>query len=283
MNTSPSIYDSARLAAKYAHDRPPVHQHIIRAVAAHLQRATRVARALDIGCGAGLSTAALVPLAESVVGLEPVRVMLTHRHTVAPHARFLVGRAEALPFPAGAFDLLAAAGSLNYADLGLFLPEAARVLAPGGVLVIYDFSAGRRLRGSRLLEEWFAAFERAYPSPPDYDLDVKGLAYDHAGLRLEAYEDLEVAVPMDLGAYVSYALGETNVEAAVARGVPESEIRDWCRRTLAPVFGEEVLDVVFDCYIAYVRSGAGTPRPVGPYGPGRPANQRRVISSPERL
>ena len=255
MTPTPSIYDSARLAAKYAHDRPPVHQHIIRAVAAHLQRDTKVARALDIGCGAGLSTAALAPLAESVIGIEPVRVMLTHRHTVAPHARFLVGRAEALPFPTGAFDLLAAAGSLNYADLGLFLPEAARVLAPGGILVIYDFSAGRRLRASRLLEDWFAAFERSYPSPPDYDLDVKGLAYDHAGLRLEAYEDLEVAVPMDLGAYVSYALGETNVEAAVVGGAPEEEIREWCRLTLAPVFGAAALEVLFDCYVAYVTRG----------------------------
>ena len=255
---TPSIYDSPRLAAKYAHDRPPVHQHIIHAVGAHLRLTAPVARALDIGCGAGLSTAALAPLAESVVGLEPVRAMLAHRQVVAPQARFLVGRAERLPFPAGTFDLMTAAGSLNYADLGLFLPEAARVLAPDGVLVIYDFAAGRRLRGSTHLEEWFATFERTYPSPPDYDLDVRRVPYGEAGLHLDACRDLEVAVPMGLDAYLAYALGETNVEAAIVRGVPEAEIRGWCHRTLSPVFGAVSRDVLFDCYVAYVGRGGGT-------------------------
>ena len=257
MSPGPSIYDSPRLAAKYAGDRPPVHPHIIRAIGAHLHLTTRVARALDIGCGAGLSTAALEPLAESLVGIEPVRVMLTHCHAVAPHARFLVAQAEALPFPAGAFDLMTAAGSLNYADLGLFLPEAERVLTARGVLAIYDFSAGRRLRGNRLLEVWFAAFERRYPSPPDYDLDVRGLAYGAAGLCLEAYEELEVAVPMSREAYVSYALGETNVEAAIGRGMPEAAIAAWCDRTLAPVFGDVARDVIFECYVAHVTKGLG--------------------------
>jgi SAM-dependent methyltransferase len=258
MDRTASIYDSPRLAAKYATDRPPVHPHIIRAMGAHLRRPVRAGRALDIGCGAGLSTAALEPLAEMAVGLEPVRVMLAHRRAVAPRARFVVGRAEALPFAAGTFDLLTAAGSLNYADLGLFLPEAARVLAPDGVLAIYDFSAGRRLRGSARLEAWFAAFEARYPSPPDYDLDVRGLGYAAAGLRLETVETLEVAVPMDLAGYVAYALGETNVEAAIRRGVPETEVRAWCLQTLAPVFGAAPLEVLFDAYVAYVtRAGAG--------------------------
>ena len=52
-----SVYDSERLAAAYAFDRPPVHQHILRS--ARLPRQAN--RALDVGCGAGLSTAALAP------------------------------------------------------------------------------------------------------------------------------------------------------------------------------------------------------------------------------
>ena len=252
MIASRSVYDSPRLARQYAFDRPPVHPHIIRAIGAHLRLAAPVGRALDIGCGAGLSTAALAPLARTLVGLEPVRTMLTHRRAVAPEARFVGGQAERLPFPAATFGLLTAAGSLNYADLALFLPEAARVLAPRGVLVIYDFSAGRRLRGSARLEEWFAAFERRYPAPPDYDLDVRSLAYGPSGLRLEAYEEMAVAVPMTFGSYLPYALSETNVEAAIARGVPEGDIRDWCHDTLARVFAGEPREVLFDAYIAYV-------------------------------
>jgi SAM-dependent methyltransferase len=252
---SPSLYDSSRLAAAYARDRPPVHPRIVQRIGEHLHvtEATRLRLALDVGCGAGLSTAALEPLAKTVVGLEPVLTMLDHRRAVAPRALFLLGQAEHLPFLPQAFDLVTAAGSLNYADLDLFLPEAARVLAPGGVLTIYDFSAGRRLRGSQLLGEWYSAFERRYPAPLGYSLDVKGLAYGRSGLRLDGYEELEVAVPMTAGSYLSYALSETSVELAISRGVPEAAIRDWCGSTLGEIFGHASRDVLFDAYLALVR------------------------------
>ncbi len=253
MRQPSSIYDSSRLAAHYAYDRPPVHARIIKVIGERLPIGTRVGRALDIGCGAGLSTAALEPLAEIVIGIEPVRTMLTHSHAVAPHALFLVGQAERLPFSDAVFDLVTAAGSINYADRDRFLAEAARVLAPRGSLVIYDFSAGRRLRGSGLLGEWFDVFEGRYPPPPGYAADVRGLAYGGAGLRLEAYDQLEVALPMNITSYLSYALGETNVESAIVRGVPEAEIREWCQRTLAGVFKDESQDVMFDSYVAFVR------------------------------
>jgi SAM-dependent methyltransferase len=252
---SQSIYDSSRLASAYAHDRPAVHQRIVQSIGEHLRitKATRLRRALDVGCGAGLSTAAIEPLAKTVVGLEPVLTMLKHGHSIAPQALFLVGQAEHLPFSSRAFDLVTAAGSLNYADLDLFLPEAGRVLAPGGALAIYDFSAGRRLRGSNRLGEWYSEFERLYPAPPGYFLDVRGLAYGRSGLRLDGYEELEVAVPMTVGSYLPYALSETSVELAISRGVPEAKIREWCRSTLDRVFGNESRDVLFDAYVAFAR------------------------------
>ena len=252
MTPSESLYVSPRLAASYAYDRPPLHRHIIQRVKEYLPITGRLQRALDVGCGAGLSTAALVSLALTVVGLEPARAMLTHRRAVAPQALFLVGRAERLPFSAGAFDLITAAGSLNYADVDLFLPEAARALAPSGVLIIYDFSAGRRMRGGHQLDEWFATFARRYPSPPGDALDVRGLAYSRAGLRLQAYEELEIAVPMTLSAYLLYVLSATSVEWAIVRGMPEKAIRAWCQRTLADVFGDTSRDVLFEAYVAYV-------------------------------
>ncbi|MEJ7711798.1 MAG: methyltransferase domain-containing protein [Pyrinomonadaceae bacterium] len=249
-----SIYDSPRLAAGYAYDRPPVHRHIIQIIGERLHINERpLACALDVGCGAGLSTAALKPLAEMVIGLEPVGAMLRYGRSVAPRALFVIGSAEQLPFSAEAFDLITAAGSINYADLDLFLPDAARVLAPEGVLVIYDFSAGRRFRESDVLDEWYAAFERRYPSPPGYELDVRGLDYSRSGLILEAYEELEVAVTVDINSYLPYALSETSVELAITHGVSEAEIRDWCQSTLAEVFGAESRDVLFDAYIAYAR------------------------------
>ena len=157
-----SVYDSNRLAAAYARDRPPIHEQILRS--ARLGR--RADRALDIGCGAGLSTAALAPLTRRAIGLEPVSTMLTHRRTVAPHASFVVGQAERLPFAAGSFDLVSAAGSLNYADLPSALAEIARVLTRDGTFLLYDFSTGRRSVSGDELADWFDSFERRFPWPP---------------------------------------------------------------------------------------------------------------------
>jgi SAM-dependent methyltransferase len=247
------VYASARMARGYAFDRPPVHPHIVERIRADLGIEQPVARALDIGCGAGLSTAALEPIARTAVGLEPFSAMLAHRRAVAPRAAFVAARAEHLPFAAGTFDIVTAAGALNYVDMGLFLPDLARVLTERGALVVYDFSAGRRLRDSEALDAWYTEFERRYPPKPGYDMDVKALPYGGAGLRLTSYAEFEVAVPMTRESYVAYAMSETGVELAVARGAAEPEIAAWCASTIADVFGVGPRDVLFDAYVACVR------------------------------
>jgi SAM-dependent methyltransferase len=252
------IYESARMARGYAFSRPQAHRHIIRKIREDLQLERPAARALDIGCGAGLSTAALEPLARSVVGLEPVPAMLAHRRAVAPRASFVAARAEHLPFAAGSFDVVTAAGSLNYVDPGLFLPDLARVLSAGGVMIVYDFSAGRRLRGSDALDAWYSEFERRHPPEPGYEMDVRSLAYADAGLQLTSYVEFEVAVPMTRRSYVDYVMSETGVELAVARGEPEAGIRTWCETTLAGILGEAPCDVLFDAYVAFVSRGTAT-------------------------
>ncbi len=252
MAATSDVYQSARLARGYAYDRPPVHREIIAKLRDHLQLTERLPRALDIGCGAGLSTAALEAVAVSVFGIEPVAPMLQYRAVVTTKAHFAVARAEQLPFAAQSFDLLTAAGSLNYADLALFLPEAARVLKAQGMLAIYDFSEGRRLYADPRLEQWYAAFKQRYPSPPGYALDVRALPYESYGLRLRGYHELEVALPLTHANYLRYALSETSVELAIRRGVAEADIEAWCRDTLADIFDAQPREVFFDAYIAYV-------------------------------
>jgi SAM-dependent methyltransferase len=250
-----SVYDSERLAAGYAFDRPPVHEHILRSA----RLARRADRALDVGCGAGLSTAALAPLARHVTGLEPVTAMLAHRRTVAPHARFVIGQAERLPFAARSFDLVTAAGSLNYADLASALAEIARVLTRDGTFLLYDFSTGRRSVTGDELAAWSSSFEQRFPSPPGWQpLDVRELPLVAHGLRLLDYADVETRLPMAFDAYLRYMLTEANVEDAIARGACSAEeARDWCRRTLRPVFADGDVTVVIPGYIATLALAAG--------------------------
>jgi SAM-dependent methyltransferase len=253
-----SVYDSERLAAAYAVDRPPIHERILRSArlgsaSSDSARFEPIAdRALDVGCGAGLSTAALAPLARRVIGLEPVSTMLTHRRSVAPDARFVTGQAERLPFPTGSFDLVTAAGSLNYTDLPVALTEIARVLTPKGTFLLYDFSTGRNSLDGDQLADWFTAFEQRFPWPPGWTpLDPRQLRLAEYGLRLLDYADFEIPLPMTFDAYLRYMLSEVNVDDAIARGAcGAEEARDWCRQTLTPVFANGEVTVQIPGYTA---------------------------------
>jgi len=236
------------MAAGYARYRPPIHARILERVRSHLPVPVR--RALDVGCGAGLSTRALHELAEHCIGIEPAEAMLERSGAVAAGDDFVVGVAEAIPVAKGSINLVSAAGSLNYVNVELFFGEAARVLQPDGVLVIYDFSPGKSFRERTGLEQWFSRFEQRYPPPPNeaLELDPGILARLNSGFQIRSQEHLEISVPLSAGFYLNYVRTETNVAWAARNGVPRASIRSWCEDTLGPLWEGSAHEVVFQGY-----------------------------------
>jgi len=247
------------MASGYAAHRPPVHPLVLQLVSRRLG-GRRFQRALDIGCGAGLSTAALDILADRSIGIDPVLEMVRWAPGVARHASFAVGAAEAIPLRDGSVNLISAAGALNYVKLPEFFGEGRRVLAPGGILLVYDFSPGRAFRDSAALEEWFAEFQRRYPWPSSEatPIDPAFLASCDRRFDLAEQETFEIGLPLTCDFYVEYAMTETNVAAAVRAGAEESSIRSWCQETLGPVFQAERREVLFRGYFACMRIAPGS-------------------------
>jgi ubiquinone/menaquinone biosynthesis C-methylase UbiE len=250
------LYASATLVLGYARSRPALHGRIVERIGQRLELASRLERALDIGCGAGLSTAPLTAVARTCVGLEPSAAMLWRSGTVAPGAAFVSGRAEDLPFAAHSFDIATAAGSLNYADLGCATREAARVLRPGATLALYDFSPGRSFRGSDALDAWFGKFVERCPETGGgwQEITAPRLEKEARSLRLACFEPFEMELLYDAARYVDYAMTETRVAQAVREGESEEAIRAWCESSLEPVFAGETRAVVFRGYVAYLRA-----------------------------
>ncbi len=249
-------YDSDAMAAGYAQSRPPVHERILERAFPRLGLLTPVARALDVGCGSGVSTRALRGFAIERLGIEPVAAMVEWCAAVDPDARFTVSPAESLPVPDQSMDLVTAAGSLNYVDLHRFFPEANRVLAPGGRLLVYDFSTGYRLRGQDNGTEWFAEFVKRYPWPPaeSTPLDPERLAAQCAPLMPVAAERFEIGVPLEPEFYLRYLMTETNVAHAIRRGIPSDEIRSWCEAAMTPWWRGQSQEVLFEGYWAAFRT-----------------------------
>jgi len=136
-----------------------------------------------------LSTAVLEPVARCG-GLESVPGMLTHRRR-SPAGLVRRAVAERLPF-APVLRHRDAAGSLNYVDLPV--PSGSRrVLTSrrdGHLRLLGRPTVARR----QPLDEWYGVFE-CVPPKPGYDMDVTALDYASHGLKLNAFEAFEIAVP----------------------------------------------------------------------------------------
>jgi predicted TPR repeat methyltransferase len=107
------------------------------------------ARMLDLGCGTGLTGAALADLASEITGVDLAEGMLEQADERGVYAGLWVGEAvafleeagraggEAAETPAPPWDLITATDVLPYLGaLEGFFAGAARCLAPGGVLAV---------------------------------------------------------------------------------------------------------------------------------------------------
>lgn len=124
------------------------HEISNRAVAVALTTAPSPQRVLDVGCGTGYALRRLagrLPDASEFTGVDPAEQMVSVACASSDDRRlnFLSGTAERLPVPDASVDLVISTTSFDHwVDQRAGLGECARVLAPGGHLVLTDiFSA----------------------------------------------------------------------------------------------------------------------------------------------
>ncbi|TCP52828.1 methyltransferase family protein [Tumebacillus sp. BK434] len=119
-----------------------------------LQRTTRV---LDVGCGTGQTAAYLARTygcQVTAVDLHPLMRKKAQERFAKEKlpVKLLKGDANKLPFPSGRFDLVLIESVTVFTDLARSLPEYARVLRPGGVLLDLEMTAERPLSAQELQE-----------------------------------------------------------------------------------------------------------------------------------
>lgn len=128
-----------------------------------LVRGRGFATALDVGCGEGRFCRMLKAEGIRTIGIDPTAALLHQARQRDPHGDYRAGRAETLDFPDASFDLIVSYLTLiDIPDLPPAIAEMARVLRPGGTLLIANLTsfssagqpAGWTRRGCEVEPSW---------------------------------------------------------------------------------------------------------------------------------
>ena len=186
---------------------------------------------LELGCGGGQWSVWLAQRGAHVTGLDLSGRQLAHARrnlaAVSADAHLVQGSAERLPFRDAAFDLvLSDHGAMSWGDPDRTVPEVARVLRPGGVLI-------------------FCATSPLFAICWDDEIDGPGdrLRADYFALHAQPEGDGAVSFNLPYGEWVrSFRAHGLAIDALIEpRPVPDAvssfypEATGWARRWPAEV------------------------------------------------
>lgn len=229
-------FAAADVGAVYERGRPYHHPRTLTRVRALAGDSGEILdRALDVACGTGMSTVALAVLAGTVVGLDLSPEMMRVA-PAAPNVTYMLGRAEHLPFAAGSFDAVTCSSGVHWFDQPRFFAELSRVLRPGGWIGLYDhyFWGMPGVAGFRA---WVQEYFERYPLPPR-NLQVGDPRTETpVGFLVVATDRFDDPIAMTAEEFADYQITVSNCVAAVERGTPRAEVRDWLLSSTASLFG----------------------------------------------
>ena len=133
--------------------------HRWRARAADLAALAPGDSALDVACGTGdlaIELARRVGTGGEVIGSDFAEEMLERARGKAPELAWEWGNALELPYASGRFDAATVGfGARNFSDLERGLAEMARVVRPGGRVVVLELTTPTRPPLSTFYRVWF--------------------------------------------------------------------------------------------------------------------------------
>lgn len=133
------------------------------------------ARWIDVGCGTGILTSAVLAAREpsEVLGIDSSDVFLRSAAASVsdPRASFRQGDAQALAEPDDSFDVAVSGLVLNFLpDKDAAIREMARVVRPGGAIALYVWDYAGHMQ---VMRAFFDAAATLDPKAADYDDGIK--------------------------------------------------------------------------------------------------------------
>ena len=246
------VFNNKRIANGYANDRPWLHQSVIEQIKADLADKIPFQNGLDVGCGAGLSTKALKLICDKVTGTDRSEEMVHICKTqyTASGFTFYTAQAEETEIPQTSYDIVTAAGVIDWVDKDRFLENMKLVMAANAPLIIYDFWISDKMLENRAYTDWYQ--NQYIPKFPKSlgDSNVWEQKDIPAGFSFIKETKCEMEYEFVMDSFIRFMMTQTNVNAKIESGyMTEEEVTDWMGETLNPIFQGLKQILIFDGYI----------------------------------
>lgn len=253
-------FDDKRIAHGYGADRPWLHKFVMARLKSDLNLTKTFRNGLDVGCGAGLSTKALGLICDHVTGTdisdEMIRVCKELYN--ASEFSFYTAKAEETPFPETPYDIVTAAGVINWVDQDRFLKNMNLVMAKNALLLIYDFWISDQMLKNDAYTDWFHnLYLNSFPKPPRKE-DIWHQSDMPDEFVIKKQVTYQIQHEFDLDSFVRFMMTQSNVHMQIKyHQKTEPEIYSFLHQTLSPIFHGTMFHgtsqtLIFDAYSWYI-------------------------------
>jgi SAM-dependent methyltransferase len=234
-----NFFSSQSAAARYPRGRPYFHPLVIERISAFLSLRKPLKRAVDVGCGTGLSTIALKEVAGEIVGVDASLEMIALA-AKSERIEYSVADAVRLPFLDDKFDLMTLSSAFHWLDREEFLREAGRVLCSRGWLIVYDNYFSGQMEGQPMFQSWYRGSHlKRYPPPPRTWASFTEEDSGNGDFHLAGHEQYQNEISFSIERLIDYLTTQSNIIAAVEGGGEDiNEVKLWLTKNLGPLFGD---------------------------------------------
>ncbi len=236
-----NYFNPKTAAERYSKGRPDFHSNTIMHVKDYLHPDKKLDKALDIACGTGLSTKALLEIATHVYGTDISEEMLKLA-SETDKINYSVAPAEQQPFDDNIFDLITVSSGVHWFDIDKFLAEANRILKSKSWLVLYENYFISEMVGNDKFTNWFPdIYLKKFPSPPRNS----AYAWTNENLNPKNFnfiseERFKNSVTLTKKQLVLYFTTQSNIIAAVERKqTTYDQVENWLDHELASFFDND--------------------------------------------
>ena len=252
-----SYFEYKRVAEGYAKNRPQYHLLVIEMLKRELKMVKKLSNGLDVGCGAGLSSSALLKICEQVTGADASQEMIDVACQIPENKdiTFIKCKAEDLRFPADTFDIVTVAGAINWVREEVFLPLVKTFLKNDGILLVYDNTISDKMVNVEAYTKWWhEQYLMHFPKPPRKENVWQQEDIEQYGFHFLNHVTYENQVEMTQTAFIDFMVTQSNVITKVEQQGEELEaVRKWFEQSLSDIFKGQSQKMIFEGYNWYIK------------------------------